>query len=134
MTWDILLAVLVSGALGSVLRFWLSRKWPAQPGRVPRGILIANLGGSALAGIFMGSSMLVLLPRSWMLVLIAGFCGGLTTFSTWAVDSVLALEAGNRSLGLRNILITAAGSVLLFGATMLLTLWVAIGFFAALLG
>ena len=133
MSWDMLLAVLISGALGSTLRFWLARKWPAAPGRIPRGILIANLGGSALAGVFLGASMLVLLPRSWMVVLIAGLCGGLTTFSTWAIDSVLALEAGDRKLALRNILITVVGSVLLLAATMLATLWISVALFAALL-
>ena len=133
MSWDMLLAVFLAGAAGSLVRFWLARKWPSKPGTIPRGILAANLAGSALAGVFTASTMLVLMPRSWMLVLIAGFCGGLTTFSTWAIDSVLALESGARGVAVRNILYTVIGSVLLFSATMLITLWVAIALFAELL-
>lgn len=133
MSLDMVLAVFIAGGLGSGLRYWLAGKWPAKLGVVPRGMLIANLGGSALAGVLVASSMLVLVPRSWLQVLIAGFCGGLTTFSAWAIDTVRAVEAHDRKLAVRNLLWTIAGSVLLFAATMLLTLWIAIGIFAVLL-
>ena len=134
MTISMVLVVLVAGALGSVLRFWLSKRWPAKPGQVPRGILVANLVGSALAGIFAGIGLLTLLPDSWMTAVIAGFCGGLTTFSTWAIDTVLSLEEGNRTVAFKNIGYTIAGSVLLFAITMIGTLWALIALFSAMLG
>ncbi|MGV1034024.1 MAG: FluC/FEX family fluoride channel [Microbacteriaceae bacterium] len=134
MTLSMVFVVLVAGALGSVLRFWLSKRWPAKPGQVPRGILVANLVGSGLAGIFAGIAMLTLLPESWMTALIAGFCGGLTTFSTWAIDTVLSLEEGNRAVAIKNVAYTIVGSVMLFAATMVGTLWALIALFSAMLG
>ncbi|HLP22656.1 MAG TPA: CrcB family protein [Microbacteriaceae bacterium] len=133
MSLGIILAVFVAGALGSGMRYWLAGKWPAKLGQVPRGLLIANLSGSALAGVFFAMSILVLIPRSWLQVLIAGFCGGLTTLSAWAIDVVRAAETNDRRLAVRNLLWTVLGSVLLFAATMLLTLWVAVGIFAVIM-
>ncbi|MRG59335.1 fluoride efflux transporter CrcB [Agromyces sp. CFH 90414] len=87
-------AVLVAGALGAVARFALSRALPVRPGRLPWGILIANVGGSAVAGLVIGLAERAALGDDVRLILVTGFCGGLTTFSTWSVESIELAATG----------------------------------------
>lgn len=108
--------VLLFGALGSLLRYLLGRAWPAREGRVPAGTLAANLLGSFLGGLILGILGFLLLGTDLAHAVFAGFCGGLTTFSTWAVDVVLAVRAGHRLPALLNILVTLIGAIVLFAA------------------
>jgi CrcB protein len=71
-----LLVALGAGA-GAALRFLVSR---AQPG--PRGTLAVNVVGCLLLGAVAGA------PDRASALLGAGLCGGLTTFSTYAVETV----------------------------------------------
>jgi fluoride exporter len=73
-------AVLVAGALGAVARWLTSR---ALASRVPWGVLLVNVGGSALAG-----AVAAVAPPDISLIVVTGFCGGLTTFSTFTVEAV----------------------------------------------
>ena len=110
----LLVIVLLAGAVGSVLRFGLSRRWPAVQGKVPRGILWANLIGSAIGGVIAGISGVGLLGGGVGHALFAGFCGGLTTFSTWAVDTVLAARERQMRVAVINVTVTILASILLF--------------------
>lgn len=92
------LAVAIGGALGSVARFWLTAAMTALTGpRFPWGTLLINVGGSLLIGIVAG---LTLAPErlGWhpnlRIFLMAGFCGGFTTFSTFSLQALELLEAG----------------------------------------
>ncbi|UMG91060.1 CrcB family protein [Nocardioides sp. TF02-7] len=75
-----LLWVAVGAALGAPLRFHLGTR---LDGRLPMGTLTANLVGSLLLGAAAGAS---LDGAAWALVA-TGFCGGLTTYSAFAVQS-----------------------------------------------
>lgn len=116
MTLTLLLTVAVFGAVGSLLRYLLGKRWPARPGTVPVGTLVANLLGSFLGGFIMGILGMLLLGDDLSRAVFAGFCGGLTTFSTWAVDVVLAARSGQRIPALLNVLVTLIGSIVLFAA------------------
>ncbi|HET8779849.1 MAG TPA: fluoride efflux transporter CrcB [Agromyces sp.] len=116
----ILVAVLAAGAAGAVLRYALSRILPVRPGRLPGGILIVNVAGSALAGALIGLAERAALDGDLRLILITGFCSGLTTFSTWSVETIELLNGGRWRAAVLNVVLTitlglgaAAGAYLL---------------------
>lgn len=105
--------VLVAGSLGAVVRYLLSRAYPVRPGHLPGGILIVNVVGSAVAGVALGLAERAALSADWRLVIVTGFCGGLTTFSTWSVETIELADGGRWRAAVLNVLVTL---VLGFGA------------------
>lgn len=103
MTPLLVLAVAVGGALGAVLRH-LASVGLAGRGRIPWGVLVVNVVGSFIAGLALG---LPLDPTAKLLVL-TGFCGGLTTFSTLSVDTVHLILDGKRRAAAASVLLTLA--------------------------
>jgi CrcB protein len=102
----VVVAVLVAGAVGAVLRYALSRAFPVRPGHLPGGILIVNVVGSGLAGALIGLAERVALDGDLRLVLVTGFCGGLTTFSTWSVETIELLDGRRRRAAILNVVMT----------------------------
>jgi CrcB protein len=88
--------VFVGGGVGRVLRF-LVGKWLNNPvSGIPYGTLAANVIGSLLIGIILGIAAKnngVTTEQS--LLLASGFCGGFTTFSTFAYEAHVFLKDGN---------------------------------------
>lgn len=87
-----LLAVLLGGAIGSALRWivglWLNPMFPT----LPLGTLAANLvGGFIIGGAIGVFDQFQSLPPEMRLFVITGFCGGLTTFSTFSAETVTLL-------------------------------------------
>lgn len=101
-------AVLVAGALGAIARYALSRAFPSRRGALPGAILIANAVGCALAGIVLGLAERALLSPDFRLILLTGFCGGLTTFSTWTVETVELIHDRRVGVAVLNITVTLA--------------------------
>ncbi|MDQ0576890.1 fluoride efflux transporter CrcB [Agromyces albus] len=121
MTPLVVAAVLGAGAVGAVLRYALSRAFPVRPGHLPGGILIVNVLGSALAGALIGVAERAALDADVRLVLVTGFCGGLTTFSTWSVETIELFDGGRWRAAILNVVVTlslgiaaAAGMYLAF--------------------
>jgi CrcB protein len=85
-----LVAVAVGGALGTMARYELALAEPVGSGRFPWATFGANVAGSLVLGI---AVVVWADPRAASRVARAfvavGICGGLTTFSTWMVESVL---------------------------------------------
>ena len=79
------LAVAAGGALGAVLRWWLSR----LNGAWPRGTFAANMLGCLALGLLLAvdPAGVLLVPRPLPTGIAAGLLGGLTTFSTLAVEA-----------------------------------------------
>lgn len=82
------------GAVGSVLRYYsgqfISKNYPSQ---IPLGTLIVNLLGCLLIGILLGYfAKNQGLSNEWKLLLITGFCGGYTTFSTFAAENITLIQ------------------------------------------
>ena len=99
----VLLATVLAGGAASVVRYLVARLWPVRPGRLPRGILLVNVAGSALGGTALGLAERALVSPDLSLVLLAGVCGGLTTFSTWSVETLELFGNGRWRAALGNV-------------------------------
>ncbi len=114
MTFHAFLAVGLGAAMGAWLRWglglWLN---PTLP-ELPLGTLFANLIGAYLIGLaiafFMQHSGL---SAEWRLLIITGFLGGLTTFSTFSAETVTLLMRGQYVWGLAIIFTHVLGSLLM---------------------
>ena len=120
MTAVTVLAAIVAGALGATLRYGITRAFRASPARLPWAVLLANILGSLIAGIVVGISYFE--PDGALrLVALSGFAGGLTTFSTFGVETVqLAIERRWRTIigsALGNVL----GGLAVFAAAWYVT-------------
>ena len=87
-----LMTVGFGGAAGSIVRYLLSGGILAGQTLlgVPAGTITVNAAGSLLIGILLEASVSETL--GWLLIV--GFCGGFTTFSTFSADTVRLLRAG----------------------------------------
>jgi fluoride exporter len=98
MTARIYLAVALGSALGAGARFALALLLQAPPGTgLPLGTLAANVLGSLVIGLYatLAAPDGRLFPSPAMRQLVmAGFCGGFTTFSVFSLEAILLLEAG----------------------------------------
>jgi CrcB protein len=92
----VVVAVAVGGALGTIARYELSLVDPLTSGRFPWATFVANLIGSFVLGV---AVVTLTETRPWgrvpRVLVTVGFCGGLTTFSTWMVESVLLTRDGD---------------------------------------
>jgi len=107
-------AVGVGAAVGALAR-WQLGLWLSQPGALmPWGTLAANLVGGLLVGVAVGA--LELRPELnplWRLLLITGFLGGLTTFSTFSAEVVGFLVQDKLVVALVTTMAHVAGSLLM---------------------
>ncbi len=88
-------AVAVGATLGAWLRWGLSVWLNARLDSLPLGTLMANIGGGFLIGVAVGVfEHFPDLPPEWRLLVVTGFLGGLTTFSTFSAESMLMLQRG----------------------------------------
>jgi CrcB protein len=105
-------AVAVGGATGSLLRWavGLALQKIAPGSTFPWSILVVNAVGCLLIGM-LGEWFTLYhhLPVWWRLLLVTGFLGGLTTFSSFGYDTLALFEAKHAGLALANI----AGNLLL---------------------
>jgi fluoride exporter len=93
--------VVLGAAVGAPTRFVLGR---VLDGRVHWGTLVVNLAGSFVLGLLTAAGV----SASTMALLGTGFCGGLTTYSSFSVQAV---DAGTRR-GAAYVLMTIAGCLL----------------------
>ena len=93
-----LLWVFLGGGLGAAARYGIARLLPTSDlgaGGFPWATLLANLLACALLGVALAYVLRGQLPRSGELLLVTGFCGGFSTFSTFAAELLLLLQSGN---------------------------------------
>ena len=110
--------VCIGGALGAVLRFWVTRSGAlvVKKLRFPLPTLFVNLTGSALLGILFGITNPdpnYLIEAPVLLFFGVGFCGAYTTFSSFCTETV-ALIPQSRRLAAAYIALTVLGSVAAF--------------------
>lgn len=113
-----LLAVALGGALGSVCRYLLAGSVQSWLGLAfPYGTLAVNVLGCLVIGVFLGTLEVHDLPSPMMrLLLVTGFLGGFTTYSTYSAEAVGLLQSKGPGYFLAY---TGAHFVLGLGATAL---------------
>ena len=111
-----MLAVAIGATLGAWLRWLLGLAANALFPAIPPGTLIANLIGAYVIGAAIAAfAQAASLAPEWRLLVITGFCGGLTTFSTFSAELVALLQQGR--------LVVLAGAVALHvGGSLAMTL------------
>jgi CrcB protein len=103
----------MGAAVGALAR-WQLGLWLSAGGLIPWGTLAANLIGGYLVGVAVGVfNALPQLDPAWRLLLITGFLGGLTTFSSFSAEVVAFLNEGRLALALGTALAHVTGSLLL---------------------
>lgn len=109
-----ILAICLGACAGALLR-WRLGLWLSTPGALlPWGTLAANLIG----GYFVGLAVAVFqaLPQldpAWRLLLVTGFLGALTTFSSFSAEVVTMLQQARYALALGTTALHLGGSLLL---------------------
>ena len=100
------LAISVAAIVGANFRYFLSRLAAREFGPVfPVGTLVINILGSFIVGFFViWTTERVLLDPRWRLLVVVGFCGSFTTFSSYAFESMAYFEQGQWGLMLSNVL------------------------------
>lgn len=103
------LAVFVGGGLGALLR-WVLGLWlvsSSSEGGLPKATLLANVLAAVVMGLVVFSTTKLSVPvRTFWLV---GFCGGLSTFSTFSLENYQLLRLGQWEWLVANVLISVLG-------------------------
>lgn len=109
-----LLAVIIGGSAGCIIRWLLAVRLNALFPSLPPGTLVVNLVG----GFIIGAAMAWFLRHphldpAWRLLVITGLCGGMTTFSTFSAEVFALLQAGNYVWAFTSLLVHVTGSIVM---------------------
>ncbi len=110
--WKSILAIALGAALGALLRWQLGARLNSLFPTIPPGTLVANLIGAYVIGLAIAffSTFPAIAPE-WRLLIITGFCGGLTTFSTFSAEVTGLLQEGRLLWALGGVALHVAGSL-----------------------
>ncbi len=111
------LAISVAAIVGANLRYLVSRFAAKEFGSIfPYGTLVINIVGSFIVGFFViWTTERALVDPRWRLLVVVGFCGSFTTFSSYAFETMAYFEQGQWALMLTNIF---ANNVLCLGGAL----------------
>jgi CrcB protein len=121
-----LAAVAVGGALGALARYGLAGLiYPVAGGKFPLATLVVNVLGSTLMGVLY---VLIIekgvLSPEWRNILMVGFLGAFTTFSTFSLDALALWQNGHLLLAisyvLLNVVLCLGGMALAMALTRLI--------------
>ena len=99
------LAISLGAIVGANARYFISRFTSRVYGPAfPYGTLFINVTGSFIVAFFMiWTTQRVIVDPRWRLLVVVGFCGGFTTFSSYAYESMAYVEQGQWGLMLTNV-------------------------------
>jgi CrcB protein len=110
-------AISVAAVLGANLRYVLSRLLAREFGvAFPYGTLLINVLGSLVVGYFVvWTTERALVDPRWRLLVVVGFCGSFTTFSSYAFETIAYFQQGQWGLMLANVF---SNNLLCLGAVL----------------
>jgi CrcB protein len=112
MNWSPVLAISSGAAAGALLRWQLGVRLNSLLPTLPLGTLAANLVGGYIIGLAIAYfAQAPNIAPEWRLLIITGFCGGLTTFSTFSAEVVTRLQEGQLGWVMGAIAIHVIGSL-----------------------
>lgn len=114
-----MLAIALGAALGANLRWGLGLGLNGLFPHLPPGTLVANLLGAFLIGIAIATfSALPELSSFWRLMVVTGFLGALTTFSTFSAEIYTQIQDGRLAVAFAGIAVHVVGSLTMVGLGM----------------
>lgn len=118
MTPALIAVTLAAGGAATVVRYVVSRIFAgaSMADSFPWAVLIVNIAGSAAGGVALGLAQSSGISAELQLIILTGVCGGLTTFSTFSVETIQLLTHGRWGIAALNI-----GSNLVVGFAACLT-------------
>ena len=116
--------IAAGGAIGTLARAGLADGLPVRPDQWPWATFIANLAGAFILGWLLTRLAERTAPtRYWRLFAGTGFCGALTTFSTFQVETFRFVRAGDVALAVGYPLVSIAAGMAFAGTGVLLARW-----------
>jgi CrcB protein len=122
--WRSIVVISVGASCGALLRWWFGTRLNTLFPTIPLGTLTANLVGGYIIGAavaFFGEYSS--LAPEWRLFVMTGFCGGLTTFSTFSAEVSGLMKQGLGAWTCAAIMVHVCGSVLMTFAGMGTVAW-----------
>ena len=124
--WKAVVAIALGAALGALLRWVLGVKFNSWFPTLPPGTLIANVVGGYIIGIAIAFfAQTPQLAPEWRLLIVTGFCGGLTTFSTFSAEVLHLLQQGRLLWASVTVSVHVMGSLLMTLAGLATWQWLA---------
>jgi CrcB protein len=106
------LLVAIGAAVGAPLRYYTDRTIQNRHDSVfPWGTLTVNVAGSLLLGFLLGGAAAGGVSPAVVTALGTGFCGALTTYSTFGYETVRLAEGGSVLYGFANVLVSLAAGL-----------------------
>jgi len=109
-----IIVISVGAIAGALLRWWLGSALNSHFPTIPPGTLTANLIGAYVVGIAVAlfAAYPAIAPE-WRLLVITGFCGALTTFSTYSAELVTLLQQGRAAWACAAAFVHLGGSIVM---------------------
>lgn len=119
-----LIAVIIGGSAGCVIRWLLSIRLNVLFPDLPPGTLLVNLiGGFIIGGALAYFTRQPHIDPMWRLLITTGLCGGMTTFSTFSLEVFSLLQAGNYLWAATSVLVHVLGSLLMTALGFFVVIW-----------
>lgn len=120
-----IVAICLGASAGALLRWFLGIRLNSLLPAIPPGTLAANLIGGYIVGMAIAffADAPDLSPE-WRLLIVTGFCGGLTTFSTFSAEVIALMQQGDLARMAIAIAVHVMGS--LFMTVLGIASWIAI--------
>src|SRR4051812_14518943 len=117
-------AILAGGAIGTLCRAGLAEAVPHRSGQWPWATFVVNLAGAFILGWLLTRLAERTAPtRHWRFLAGTGFCGALTTFSTFQVETLQFARRGDIALAVAYPLTSIAAGMCLAAAGVVVARW-----------